>query len=53
MDEEDGSLVSGQLEGNDGVVFLSLAVLGEQGIDIVGEARDDGVLEDLDGGDLG
>jgi len=29
VNEEDGSLVSGQLKGNDGVVFLSLAVLGE------------------------
>ena len=47
--EEDGCLVAGQLEGNDGVVFLSLSVLREQRIDIVGQARDNGVLEDLDG----
>jgi hypothetical protein len=38
VDEEDGRLVSSQLEGNDGVVLLSLAVLGEQCVDIVGEA---------------
>jgi hypothetical protein len=50
--EEDRRLVSCQLEGNDGVVLLSLAVLGEQGVDIVGEAGDNGVLQDLDGGDF-
>lgn len=34
--EEEGCLVSGHLEGNSGVVFLSLTVFGEQGVDIVG-----------------
>jgi len=50
--KEDGGLAAGELEGNDRVVFLGLAVLRDQAIYIVSKARDDGVLEDLDGGDF-
>jgi hypothetical protein len=52
VNEEYWRFVSGQLEGNNGVVLLSLAILREQGVDIAGEARDDGVLEDLDSGNF-
>jgi hypothetical protein len=40
------------LERNDRVVFFSPSVLGEQRVHIVGETRENGVLEDLDGWDF-
>ena len=53
VNHEDGGLVSGEVEGNDGIVLLGARVLGNQGVNVLRQAGDDRVLEDLDGGYLG
>ena len=53
VDEEDGGFVTGELERDDGIVFLLTCVLGDQSVDVVGETGEDGVLEDLDDWNLG
>ena len=53
VNHKDGSLDAGEVEGNDGIVLLGARVLGNQGVDVFRQAGDDGMLEDLDSGDLG
>ena len=53
VNHKDGGLVASEVEGNDGIVLLGARVLGNQGVDVFRQAGDDGVLEDLNSGDLG
>ena len=53
VNHKDGGLVTGEVEGDGGVVLLGARILGNQGVNVFRQAGDDRVLEDLDSGDLG
>jgi hypothetical protein len=53
MNYEDGSLVTSKVKGHNGIVLIRIHVLRLQSVDVVGETRDDRVLENLDGWNVG
>lgn len=52
VNHKDRGLVTGEVEGNDGIVPLRPRVFGNQGVYVFCQAGEDRVLEDPDGGDL-